>query len=522
MIIQNIARHIFSPRSRRTDSWPGREREIQLVQLRHILSCAAATEFGRKHDFKSLSDKRLMPASKLIDAYASAVDTSDYETFRPLVMRMIDGESDVLWPGKCLNYAQSSGTSGGSSKYVPVTDDSLRHNHYAGAADTVAFYLESNPSSRLFSGKGFILGGSFESSLKPKNPDVKVGDLSATLINKINPLAGLFRIPSKTTALLSDWSIKLDALASESLSQNVTNISGVPSWFMRVLQRVMEMAGTDNIREVWPNLEVFFHGGISFEPYREEYERICGPEAFTGDTGAEGMHYFETYNASEGFFAVQHGAGPGRRPLRLLLDIGIYYEFIPLGSEIAVGVADVEPGKIYELVITSCNGLFRYRLGDTVRIESKSPLTITLSGRSKSFINAFGEELMENNAEIAISKACRATGAAVANYTAGPVYSRNGSKGRHQWAIEWSTPPADIEEFTDILDNTLREVNSDYAAKRSHSIFLDKPLVTTLQPGTFDRWLSSSGNRKLGGQRKIPRLCNDRSILDSIVGIDHF
>lgn len=353
--------------------------------------------------------------------------------------------------------------------------------------------------------------------LKPSDPRVRVGDLSATLIDKTPGIASLFRIPDKKTALMADWSEKLDALASASSGYNVTNLSGVPSWFMRVLLRILEREGASDIRDVWPGLEVFFHGGISFEPYRDEYRRICGAEALTDGVGHEGMHYFETYNASEGFFAVQHGPGPGRRPMLMLLDVGVWFEFLRPGAEEAVGVDGVEAGKVYELIISSCNGLWRYRLGDTVKIESVSPLLITMAGRTKSFINAFGEELMECNAEAAISEAAEATGARVADYTVAPVYARGEKRGRHQWIIEWQRAPGNIEAFTERLDAALRRVNSDYDAKRSGTIFLDPPLITEVAAGTFDRWLQVSGSGKLGGQRKVPRLSNDRTIADTIL-----
>lgn len=522
-----IARLIFRNRTAKIDSWRGNEADVQRGVLHSLLAKARDTEFGRTHSFGDIlasGDNRAN--ADLQEAFAEAVVPEGYEAYRPLVMRMIEGEENILWPGRCYNFAQSSGTSGGRSKFIPVTPDGLRQNHYAGAADVVAMYLKSNPESRMFTGKGFILGGSFASELKASDPKVRIGDLSASLIDNINPLAGFFRIPSKKTALLPDWSVKLEALAREAMDCNVTNLSGVPSWFMRVLLHVAELKGVENVRKVWPGLEVFFHGGISFEPYRNEYASFCGPEAGTVDSfgnpvGNEGMHYFETYNASEGFFAVQSEAGPGRKPLQLLLDRGVYYEFLPLGSDTPVGVADVVAGKVYELMITSCNGLWRYRLGDTVRIESVSPLTITLAGRTKTFINAFGEELMESNAEQAIARACRECGATVANYTAGPVFATEERRGRHQWLIEWRRKPESIEKFTESLDSALCDLNSDYAAKRSHTIFLDPPLVTSLPAGAFDRWLHHAGNGKLGGQRKVPRLSNDRRILDSILSEEH-
>ncbi|MCM1152150.1 MAG: GH3 auxin-responsive promoter family protein [Muribaculum sp.] len=516
-MLTSAARLILSRNQRSLMRWSGRESQAQIRLLRLMLRRAQHTSFGRAHGFANLL--RLCSDSQLPRAYADAVEALDYESFRADVMKMIRGEKDVLWPGVCRNFAQSSGTSGGRSKFIPVTDDSLRLNHYAGAAASVASYLVENPHSRIFSGKGFILGGSFDSSLKISDPKVRIGDLSATLIDKINPLAALFRIPSKRVALLSDWNLKLPALANAAAHANVTNISGVPSWFMKVIQKVIRQSRASDIRDVWPNLEVFFHGGISFEPYRQEYEILCGPECPDWKANPRGMHYFETYNSSEGFFAVQYGPGPGPRPLRLLPDSGIYYEFKDLISGQIVTIDRVVRGNIYEMVISGCNGLWRYRLGDTVKIVDTAPLLITIAGRTKTFINAFGEELMENNAEAAIATACAATKASVADYTAAPVYSHNGKRGRHQWLIEWINPPVSTDDFARILDSELRKLNSDYDAKRSHTIFLDPPEVITLPRGTFEHWLASAGSGKLGGQRKIPRLCNDRHIADALLGI---
>lgn len=500
------AKLIFSRAAHRTDSWACDSDHIQTKQLRRLLTHAARTEFGKAHGFDTLlrdSDPRR--------AFAEAVTPRDYEDFRPDVMRMIQGEKDILWPGRCLNFAQSSGTSGGRSKFIPVTADSLKYNHYAGASDVVGQYLRFFPESRIFSGKGMILGGSFDTKLQISDPRVKIGDLSATLIDDISPIANLFRIPSKRVALLKDWSVKLDALANAAVKENITNISGVPSWFLRVLLRTLEITGAENIHQIWPGLEVFFHGGISFLPYKKEYDSITIPSK---------INYFETYNASEGFFATR--ASREDNGMLLLIDRGIYYEFIPLPSPdcpdpVPLGISDISAGRIYELMITSCNGLWRYRLGDTVEILSVNPVRLRVAGRTKSFINAFGEELMENNAEAAISAACEASGALICDYTAAPVYAHASQKGRHQWAIEWKKRPADISVFTKVLDDTLKEVNSDYAAKRSGNIFLDEPIVTTVPEGTFLSWLSKKGNGKLGGQRKIPRLRNDRSVIDEIL-----
>ena len=503
MNLTKLLRPYFVRLSARTDSWDRQSESIQQAQLRSILKRAARTEYGRLHGFADI-----LSAPDITGAFARAVPLTEYEDIRPLVMRMVRGERDVLWPGRCRDFAQSSGTSGGRSKFIPITADSLSRCHYRGATDCVAHYLRHNPDSRLFSGKAFVLGGSFANQLDIADPGVHVGDLSATLINRINPLVNLRRVPDKKTALLPDWETKLPALVRASMHADVTNISGVPSWFLTVIKEVMKARGASRISDVWPNLEVFFHGGINFEPYRAIYAEITDPAK---------MHFLESYNASEGFFAVQNN--PDDRSMLLTLDNDIYYEFIDLADPTAtpVGIGGVTPGHIYELVITSSNGLFRYRIGDTVHVTSTSPVKIHIAGRTKTFINAFGEELMEENAERGISEACRLTGASVANYTAAPVFADQGHRGRHQWLIEWVKAPENEDDFARALDTALREVNSDYDAKRAHTIFLDPPEIISLPEGSFDRWLSRVGSGKLGGQRKIPRLSNDRRIADAIL-----
>lgn len=499
------ARPLFVRRARRTDAWDTASADIQRRLLRRLLRRAAGTETGRRYGFDSLA--RLRP--ELIPAeYARRVPPSGYEEIRDDVMRMIRGEADVLWPGVCRNYAQSSGTSGGRSKYIPVTDESLRHNHYPGAADTVAHYLRMVPSSRLFAGKGLILGGSFSNSLGITGSRVKVGDLSATLIDRTPWPASAFRVPSKRIALMPDWESKLPALARAALRYDITNLSGVPSWFMTLLKEVLRLSGADNLSEVWPHLEVFFHGGISFAPYREEYARI---------TDRSRMSFLETYNASEGFFATQNDFAD--RSMLLIIDSGVYYEFEDAGGRI-VPLWELTEGDTYELIITAANGLWRYRLGDTVTVHGVAPVKITIAGRTKSFINAFGEELMEHNAEAAITAVCRLTGASVRNYTAGPVFAGGGRRGRHEWIIEWEREPRDTHEFATLLDRELQRVNSDYEAKRAHSIFLDPPTIVTARRGLFDDWLRSHGSHKLGGQRKVPRLSNNRDILEQLAALD--
>lgn len=475
-------------------------RRIQCALLAEYLHRARATEIGAKHCFSAIKD---------YEQFRREVPVMEYPDMRHMVEKMVQGESDVLWPGRCTRFAQSSGTSDGKSKYIPITAESLRRNHYAGASHSVAFYLDQVPDSKLFGGKSFILGGSYANEVAHLPTGVKVGDLSATLIDCINPAVNLFRVPSKKTALIADWHRKLPLLVENAIKEDITNISGVPSWFLTVLKEVIKAAGAQTIHDVWPRLEVFFHGGISFDPYREIYRSITDPER---------MRYLENYNASEGFFAVQDSLEI--HAMRLLLNIGVFYEFIPLEQvgqpyPEALGAWEVEPGKIYALAITSCNGLWRYAIGDTVRIESVEPLRITIAGRTKCYINAFGEEVMVHNAEAAISAACRATGARVADYTAGPVYATSGRRGHHRWLVEWETPPPSTEEFACVLDQSLQAVNSDYQAKRSGNIFLDPAEVIALPRGTFDRWLESTG--KLGGQRKVPRLSNSPDLIDRIL-----
>ena len=473
----------------------------QACTLAWLLTTAREPAYGSRHRFREIGS---------YDTFRATVPLVTYPDLRADIERMVAGGRDILWPGRCRRFAQSSGTSDGKSKYIPVTDASLRVNHYAGGADVVACYLNLYPDSRLFAGKSFILGGSFATEHATLPPGVRIGDLSANLIENINPLANLVRIPSKEIALMSDWTRKLPALVEASLRENVTNISGVPSWFLTVLREVIRRAGATTIHDVWPNLEVFFHGGIAFGPYRDQYRAITDPSR---------MRYLETYNASEGFFAVQDRRDtPG---MLLLLDIGIFYEFLPLGSSDAldaIPVWQVQPGHTYQLIISSCNGLWRYAIGDTVRVESVEPLRISIAGRTKSFINAFGEELMVYNADNALADTCRITGASVANYTAAPVYADGAARGRHQWLIEWNTPPASVEAFADELDRQLQRQNSDYQAKRTGGIFLDRLSITTARPGLFDDWLASTG--KLGGQRKVPRLANDRTTIEAILKLN--
>lgn len=498
-----IARALMMRRVRAARTWRGDGIEAaQRRVLDWLIARGASTEYLRGR----------VRVGDDVDAFRRAVPTVSYADIRPLVMRMVDGEADVLWRGKVRRYAQSSGTGDGRSKYIPISDDSLRLNHYRGAGDAVAHYLALYPDSRMFAGKGFILGGSFANTLdRPVPPGVKVGDLSANLIDDISPMVNLVRVPPKHVALMEDWTQKVPALVQAARTANVTNISGVPSWFMTVIKEVIKsVPGARTIHDVWPNLDVFFHGGISMAPYRDEYARLCDGTR---------MRYQETYNASEGFFAVQdlreHDHG-----MLLLLDAGVFYEFVPIehadeAFPPSLTAWDVQEGKTYALIITAANGLWRYRIGDTVRIVSADPLRITIAGRTAHYINAFGEEVMVHNTDAALAQACAATGANVRDYTVAPVFAEGGHRGRHQWLIEWNVAPTDREAFAQILDDALRQVNSDYDAKRSGDIFLDRLSITDAAPGQFERWLAATG--KLGGQRKVPRLSNDRRLLEAIL-----
>lgn len=498
-----LARMIFNHRVKESLRWINGCEDTQREQLAWLIKQSRSTRWGEKYHYGEIRN---------YEDFAQKVPVSSYEDIAPWIMRQLNGESDVLWRGRVNRFAQSSGTSNGKSKYIPITNDALQRCHYKGASDVVAHYLSLYPDSRMFSGKGFILGGSFANEVTHLREDARVGDLSAHLIDKVNPLVNMVRVPSKEIALMEDWEKKLPALVEASMGENITNLSGVPSWFLAVLKAVIAHAGATTIHDVWPNLEVFFHGGIAFAPYREQYASI---------TDASKMRYLETYNASEGFFAVQNAIEDSA--MLLLLDVGVFYEFMPLDqlenpNPQLLPIWKVEQGKIYGLVISSCNGLWRYAIGDTVKIESVNPVKITIAGRTKHFINAFGEELMVHNADAAIAKVCAEMNCAILNYTAAPVYAADNSKGRHEWLIEFAVKPSDMEHFATRLDELLQQENSDYQAKRYKGIFLDKLMVIVARDRLFDDWLASTG--KLGGQRKVPRLANNRQFIDPMLKIN--
>ncbi len=459
-----------------------------------VRRCALAkdTVWGREHDFASI---------RSYDDYVGRVPLCTYDDIAPYVDRMRRGESGVLWPGVVKWYAQSSGTTADRSKFIPVTAQALRDTHYRGGTDAVALYLRNNPASRMFDGKSLILGGSHRPNHNVAHS--LVGDLSAILIENINPLVNLARVPRKSVALLSDFNEKRERIAQACAKQKVTNISGVPSWMMGVLRRVLEITGKDDLTQVWPHLEVFFHGGVKFGPYREQYRALIPSEE---------MRYMETYNASEGFFGLQDD--PTDEAMLLMTDYGVFYELIAPGGA-AIPLEAAQTGVNYALVISTTSGLWRYQIGDTVRFTSLRPYKFVITGRTKYYINAFGEEVIEENAERALAEACRQTGAHVRDYTAAPIYMNAHARGAHQWLVDFATPPADAHHFAELLDQALQSLNSDYEAKRNST--LDRLTLTVASPGQFDRWLALHG--KLGGQHKVPRLQNDRKIIDEILAI---
>ena len=496
MSLTQIVGKVFVPRQHALERYQQEGEALQRAVLNHLIQSAKDTEYGRNHAFAAV---------KGYDDFISQVPVNTYEELKGDIDRMRQGETDILWPGRVKWYAKSSGTTNDKSKFIPVSNEGLQKIHYAGGRDSVAIYLRNNPKSRLFDGRALILGGSHAPNYNLK--DSLVGDLSAILIENINPLANLVRVPKKQTALLSDFEVKRERIAREAMNKNVTNISGVPSWMLSVLTCMMEMTGKKHLEEVWPNIEVFFHGGVAFTPYRKQYEQlITSPR----------MHYMETYNASEGFFGIQDD--PTDKSMLLMLDYGVFYEFIPMDGGDPVPLWGVETGKNYAMVISTSCGLWRYEIGDTVQFTSTNPYKFIISGRTKHFINAFGEELIVDNAEQGLAYACEQTGAEVLEYTAAPVFMDANAKCRHQWLIEFSKRPQDMQQFADLLDKRLQEINSDYEAKRYKDITLQHLEIIEARPNLFNDWLKLRG--KLGGQHKVPRLSNSRESIDQLLKLN--
>jgi len=502
-IINRCASFFFRNRLKTVDSYGQQADMIQHAQLKALLKYSLQTEWGREYDFRSIHNYA---------AFTERIPIQTYDTLKPYIERMVNGEENILWPSKVKWYAKSSGTTNDKSKIIPVTREILKNCHYRGGYDTVGLYLRNNPQSRFFSKKGLILGGSHSPSAL--NHKAHCGDLSAVLIQNIPLWVNLVRIPAKRTMLMNEWEAKIIAVVEQTWNKDVGNISGIPSWILVLLKAVLQRAGKESLTEVWPNLEVFFHGGISFDPYRAQYKALIPSEK---------MHYMETYNASEGFFGIQDD--PNDSSMLLMLDYGVFYEFIPMNEldrseyPTVIPLEEVKLSENYAMIISTIGGLWRYRIGDTVRFTSLFPYKFKISGRTNHYINAFGEELMVDNAEKGIQMACQQTGAEVHGYTVAPVFILDKAKGYHQWLIEFEKAPSSIEVFAAILDQSLQSLNSDYEAKRYKEMALQQLEIISARTGLFIDWLKLQG--KLGGQHKVPRLCNERKMMEELLEMNY-
>jgi hypothetical protein len=474
--------------------------ETQQETLYKLLARAASTEWGKKYNYSSITS---------VKEYQTRFQVQTYEELIPYIERLRKGEHNLLWPGEMKWFAKSSGTTSTKSKFIPMSPEALEDCHYRAGKDILIIYTFLNPETKIFSGKSLTLGGSHR--INQFNNDSLYGDLSAILIENAPFWVEIIRTPKQKIALLEDFEEKLDLITRSCIDENVTNISGVPSWYLVLIKQILAYTGKSNLLDVWPNLEVFFHGGISFTPYREQYEKLIN--------GSQ-MNYMETYNASEGFFGIQDD--PSKTDMLLMLDYGIFYEFIPADkvnspSAPVYTLGDVEAGVNYAIIISTNAGLWRYMMGDTVVFTSLNPFRFRISGRTRHFINVFGEEVIVDNADKAIDLACKITGSLIAEYTAGPVFMNSSSKGSHEWIIEFEKEPADLNLFTEALDKSLQSLNSDYEAKRYKDLNLVIPIVKKVPGGTFNKWLKAKN--KLGGQNKVPRLSNTREYIEDLYKI---
>jgi len=474
--------------------------DVQDEWLHTLISSAENTEWGKRYDYKSILS---------VQQFKERVPIQNYDTLKPHIERMLQGEQNILWPSEIKWFAKSSGTTSDRSKFIPVSEEALEECHFKGGKDMLSIYCNNRPDTQIFTGKGLVLGGSHQ--INELCEDIHYGDLSAVLIKNLPVWAEYYRTPDMSIALMDNYEEKIDRMAEATIKENVTSISGVPTWTIVLAKKAMELTGATNLLEIWPNLEVYFHGAVNFTPYRAQFkELIPSPE----------MYYLETYNASEGFFGIQDQSYS--EELLLMLDYGIYYEFLPLENideenPKTLSLDEVELHKNYAVVISTNAGLWRYMVGDTIQFTSLFPFRIKITGRTKHFINAFGEEIIIDNAENALTKACSVTHAKIKDYTACPIYFNGNDTGGHEWIIEFEQQPSDFEHFIDVLDQTLREINSDYDAKRFKDMALRRPKVHNAPINTFYKWLKEKG--KLGGQHKVPRLANNREYVDDILRV---
>jgi hypothetical protein len=495
-IINSIASWVLKQRIHQIELFLKYPNEVQEELLMALLRSAENTAVGKKYDFHSV---------KSYDTFQERIPISTYEELEPMIEQTRKGEQNVFWNTPIKWFAKSSGTTNAKSKFIPVSSEALEDCHYKGSKDLLCLYLNNNENSQLFIGKSLRLGGSRQVY---EDNNTFFGDLSAILIENMPIWAEFSSTPSSKTSLMSEWEAKIPAIITETIQENVTSFAGVPSWMLVLLNKVLEETGKENLLEVWPNLEVYFHGGVSFDPYREQYQKILPRNNFK---------YYEIYNASEGFFAIQDINGSN--DLLLMLDYGIFYEFIPMevfgtDAQYAIRLAEVELYKNYAVVITTNSGLWRYLIGDTVRFTSLNPYRIRVSGRTKHYINVFGEELMVENTDQAIAKSSRLAGVEITDYTVAPVFMEGKKKGAHEWMIEFKNPPQDSNAFAKLLDETLQSLNSDYEAKRYNNMTLNPLILNVARPNLFYDWLKEQD--KLGGQHKIPRLSNQRDYLEQL------
>ena len=481
----------------RIEAWVQHPIASQREVLQDLVTSAQYTEFGRRYGFSSLFSTR---------DFKKAVPVHEYDDLKPYIQRMMEGEENILWNTPVRWFAKSSGTTSDKSKFIPVSEESLQDCHYKGAKDTLTLYYNFNPDSDLLTGKGLVIGGSH--TINQVNEEVHYGDLSAVLLQNSPVWGQWIRTPELAIALMDEWESKIEKLAKTTVIENVTSISGVPTWTLVLFKRILEITGKSCIAEVWPSLELYIHGGVSFTPYREQFRKIIGKD----------IYYIDSYNASEGFFAAQDK--PGEEGMLLFLDHGVFMEFMPVEEygkkdPQTIGLRDVETGKNYAPVISTNGGLWRYLLGDTIQFTTLYPFRIKITGRLKHYINAFGEEVIVDNTDKAISMACEKTGAVVNDYTAAPVYFSDNGNGAHEWLVEFEKEPGSLEQFTTELDKALQSINSDYEAKRYKNLALHEPVLHIMPKGVFNDWLKSKG--KLGGQHKVPRLSNERMLIEEIL-----
>lgn len=499
-LVNSIASWYLKKRFHQIDLFLKYPNEVQNELFLNLIDTAKDTEIGKEFDFASIKNYK---------TFNERIPVRSYEEYQTLIKRSRQGEHNIFWPTPIKWFAKSSGTTNAKSKFIPVSTESLEYCHYAAGKDLLCMYLNNNEDSQMFTGKSLRLGGSKE--LYRKNGTV-FGDLSAILIDNMPLWAELGSTPSSKVSLMNDWEYKMQAIVDETINENVTSLTGVPSWMLVLLNTVLETANKKSLFDIWPNLEVYFHGGVSFTPYIDQYKAILPKKEFK---------YYESYNASEGFFAIQDKNNSDE--LLLMLDYGIFYEFIDMktygaSEEKTIPLSEVEIGKNYAVIITTNAGLWRYKIGDTVRFTSINPYRIKVSGRTKHYINVFGEELIIENAEDALKLVCKKTKAEIVDFTVAPIFMDGKEKGAHEWLIEFKTKPEDIDYFNELLDNALKSLNSDYEAKRYNNITLNKPKINIARTHLFYDWLKEKD--KLGGQHKIPRLSNTRNFIEELLKLN--